>query len=155
MERRRDEETKYKSILEDHFSDIFIVVLPMSQAQPPMGGKKLLLDKNSKLSAQVASQRKEINDLRVKLSKIEETEMKWQDTAACISSIWDELNRSIGFLQFKYVFLCVLRLWPCINGDLPLAFAELKMMKNVCPQKVWRQALWQQWNKPIHFLRIC
>lgn len=75
----------------------------MSQAQPPMGGKKLLLDKNSKLSAQISSQRKEINDLREKLCRIERNEMKWQDTAACIVSIWDELNRSISFLHFKYV----------------------------------------------------
>ena len=69
-----------------------------------MGGKQLLLDKNSKLSAQITSQRQEINDLRDKLRSIEETENKWHETAACISSIWDELNQSIAFLQFKYVF---------------------------------------------------
>ena len=76
----------------------------MRQTQPPMGGKQLLLDKNSKLSAQISSQRQEINDLRDKLRNLEETEIKWHETAACISSIWDELNQSIAFLQFKYVF---------------------------------------------------
>lgn len=80
----------------------------MSQAQPPMGGKQLLLDKNSKLSAQISSQRHEINDLRSKLRKIEESEIKWNSIAACISSVWEELNSSISFLQFKYVFVFVL-----------------------------------------------
>lgn len=80
----------------------------MSQAQPPMGGKQLLLDKNSKLSAQISSQRHEINDLRSKLRKIEESEIKWNGIAACISSVWEELNSSISFLQFKYVFVIVL-----------------------------------------------
>ena len=80
----------------------------MSQAQPPMGGKQLLLDKNSKLSAQISSQRHEINDLRSKLRQIEESESKWNGIAACISSVWEELNNSISFLQFKYVFDIVL-----------------------------------------------
>jgi len=84
--------------------DIKIILLEMSQTQPPMGGKQLLLDKNSKLSAQISSQRQEINDLRDTLRSIEKNENKWHETAACISSIWDELNQSIAFLQFKYVF---------------------------------------------------
>ena len=71
-----------------------------ASTQPPMGGKELLLKKNSSLAGQVVAQRREINDLRKRLDTLRETETRWQDTTACVSSLWDELNQSIGFLQF-------------------------------------------------------
>lgn len=78
----------------------------MPQPQPPIGGKQLLLDKNTKLSAQVATQRKEINNLKDRLHNLEDEENKWRDTAACLTSVWDELNSLLDFLQFKYVAVC-------------------------------------------------
>ena len=72
-----------------------------SRRPPPMGGKELLLAKNASLTGQVTAQRGEINDLRNRLRSLQETEAKWQDTTACVSSLWDELNATIAFLQFK------------------------------------------------------
>ncbi len=66
-----------------------------------MGGKKLLLDKNSKLSAQVTVQRKEINKLQRELQEIMDRELQWQDTIACLNMVWEELNLTISFLKFK------------------------------------------------------
>jgi len=72
-----------------------------SKQPPPMGGKELLLEKNASLVGQVTAQRQEINELRKRMHSLEEAEAKWQDTAACVSSLWDELNHTIAFLQFK------------------------------------------------------
>jgi hypothetical protein len=66
-----------------------------------MGGKELLLRKNTSLAGQVTAQRQEINELRSRVYSLEETETKWQETTACVSSLWDELNDTIAFLQFK------------------------------------------------------
>ena len=66
-----------------------------------MGGKELLLRKNTSLTGQVTAQRQEINGLRSRFQSLEETETKWQETTACVSSLWDELNATIAFLQFK------------------------------------------------------
>ena len=71
------------------------------RAQPPMGGKELLLQKNASLMGHVSAQRQEINDLRKRLDALRETEIRWHDTAACVSSVWDELNQTIAFLHFK------------------------------------------------------
>jgi E3 ubiquitin-protein ligase BRE1 len=73
----------------------------MPQPQPPLGGKNLLKDKNSKLSAQVAVQRKEINRLQQKLQELEDKELQWEDTIACLNTVWEELNLSIGFLKYR------------------------------------------------------
>lgn len=71
-----------------------------------MGGKQLLLDKNAKLSAQVAAQRHEINGLKDRLETLLDDKSKLQEATACVSTVWEELNLAIGFLQFK----CVKRL---------------------------------------------
>lgn len=72
-----------------------------SRHPPPMGGKELLIRKNTSLMGQVTAQRHEINDLRNRLHSLQERETKWRDTTACVSSLWDELNATIAFLQFK------------------------------------------------------
>ena len=66
-----------------------------------MGGRELLVEKNTSLMGQVTAQRKELNELRRRLQSLQESQAKWQDTTACVSSLWDELNQTIGFLQFK------------------------------------------------------
>jgi len=73
----------------------------MPQPQPPLGGKTLLKDKNAKLSAQVAVQRKELNRLQQKLQELEDKELQWEDTIACLNTVWEELNLSIGFLRYR------------------------------------------------------
>jgi hypothetical protein len=75
----------------------------MASPQPPMGGKQLLLDKNAKLSAQVAAQRHEINGLKDRLEKLLDDKNKLQEVTACVSTVWEELNLATGFLQFKCV----------------------------------------------------
>ena len=76
----------------------------MPQPQPPLGGRQLLKDKNAKLQAQVSVQRKEIHRLQREIQELEDKELQWEDTIACLNNVWEELNMSIGFLKYRCVW---------------------------------------------------
>ncbi|KAL4423868.1 hypothetical protein ABPG75_001169 [Micractinium tetrahymenae] len=61
----------------------------------------LLLDKNAKLSAQCGAQRKQINELEKRLEEVAAKEEARQETLLCVNRLWEELNASIGFIQYR------------------------------------------------------
>ncbi|PSC73290.1 E3 ubiquitin-ligase BRE1-like 2 isoform A [Micractinium conductrix] len=61
----------------------------------------LLVDKNAKLSAQCDAQRKQINALEKRLEEVQAQEAARQETLLCVNRLWEELNASIGFIQFR------------------------------------------------------
>jgi hypothetical protein len=72
--------------------------------KPPSKRVDLLKDRNSKLSAQVSVQRQEINRLQRSLDELQDKEEERQETVLCVNRLWEELNGSISFLSFRYVF---------------------------------------------------
>lgn len=122
----------------------------MPQPQPPIGGKQMLLDKNTKLSAQVATQRKEINDLKDRLHNLENEEIKWKDTAACLTSVWDELNSSLGFLQFKYVAVCYGVSVTILPSLLTHVYSESMRVPRLHPLAWMRPLRKLFWRRRIH-----
>lgn len=69
--------------------------------KPPSKRLQLLKDRNEKLSAQTHVQREEIHRLQRRLEHLEDKEQQWQDHVLCINRLWEELNNSISFLNFR------------------------------------------------------
>ncbi|PRW61074.1 E3 ubiquitin- ligase BRE1-like 2 [Chlorella sorokiniana] len=61
----------------------------------------LLLDRNSKLTAQCDVQRKQINQLEKRLEELAAKEEERHETLLCVNRLWEELNASIGFIQYR------------------------------------------------------
>lgn len=73
----------------------------MTSVKPPGTQLELLKDRNDKLFAQAAVQRQENDRLQRRIDELEAKEQGRQESLLLVNRLWEELNSSIAFLQFK------------------------------------------------------
>jgi hypothetical protein len=68
---------------------------------PPTKRVELLKDRNDKLAATVAVQRSEIARLQADADGAATRERGYQGTLLAVNRLWEELNGTIAFLDFR------------------------------------------------------
>jgi hypothetical protein len=71
----------------------------LQEADKPDGQRiQMLTYQNSKLSAQLEVQRKEIAALEAKMSQMDNKQIDYEQTLSCVDRLWTQLNDDISFL---------------------------------------------------------